>query len=56
MLGAGALAGHVFSTRPVLPLAALSCGGFFLVGVLAALWRWFRSVFKRIVSMEVKSK
>ena len=56
LLGAGALAGHVFSTRPVLPLAALSCGGFFLVGVLAALWRWFRSVFKRIVSMEVKSK
>ena len=55
LLGSGALFGVQLMARP-LPVAALTCGGFILVGLLAALWRWMRSLFKQIVNMEANAK
>ena len=56
LLGAGTLLGHSVGVRPALPMAQLTCGGFILIGILAALWRWMRNLFKRIVSMEANAK
>lgn len=56
LLGAGTLLGHSVGIRPALPMAQLTCGGFILIGILAALWRWMRNLFKRIVSMEANAK
>ena len=56
LLGAGTLLGHpVFDGGP-LPMAQLTCGGFFVVGLLAALWRGMRNLFKKIVIMEANTK
>lgn len=54
-LGSGALFGRPLLPAP-LPAAALTCGGFILVGLLAALWRWMRSLFKQIVNMEANAR
>lgn len=56
LLGSGALFGHPVAARPPLPMAQLTCGGFILIGILAALWRWMRNLFKRVVSMEANAK
>ena len=56
LLGAGTLLGApVFSGAP-LPMTQLTCGGFFVVGLLAALWRGMRNLFKKIVTMEANTK
>lgn len=56
LLGAGTLLGYTVAGRPLLPMAQLVSGGFILVGVLAAAWRWMRNLIKRIVSMEANLK
>ncbi len=56
LLGAGSLFGHPVTVRPALPMAQLTCGGFILIGILAAFWRWIRNLFKRVVSMEANAK
>ena len=56
LLGTGTLLGHPVLGGAPLPMAQLTCGGFFVVGLLAALWRGMRNLFKRIVSMEANTK
>lgn len=56
LLGAGTLLGYAVASGPILPMAQLVCGGFILVGILSAAWRWMRNLIKRIVSMEANLK
>ena len=53
-LGAGSLFGHVLVKAAPFPLAGSTAGGFILVGLMAAFWRWLRNLFKKYVNMEAK--
>lgn len=53
-LGQGTLLGHPVGTGAPLPIAGITAGGFILAGLLAALWRWGRNLFKKYVSLEAK--
>ncbi len=46
----GSIYGHELSWLPArLPIAGVACGGFIIVGLLAALWQWLISVIKRSI-------
>lgn len=55
-LGLGTLLGHTVTAAAPLPLANYTAGGFFCVGLLAALWRWARNLFKKYVNLEAKQE
>lgn len=55
ILAQGSLYGMQIFDTPLLPMAALVCGGFILVGLIAALWNSLISLFKKNVYKEAKS-
>lgn len=55
-LGLGTLLGYPVAKAAPLPLFNITAGGFILVGLLAALWRWLRGLFKKYVNLEAKQE
>ena len=52
-LSAGTVFGHVLS-RPVLPMASMSAGGFIVLGVLCAVWRTLARKYKNYLTSEAR--
>lgn len=55
-LGLGTLLGHPVAAGAPFPLANYTAGGFILIGLLAAFWRWCQNLFKKYVNLEAKQE
>ncbi|MEG1932809.1 MAG: Rnf-Nqr domain containing protein, partial [Pygmaiobacter sp.] len=55
-LAFGTLFGFALTAQGGFPMASSTAGGFLLIGLLAALWRWLGNLFKKYVNLEAKQQ